>query len=357
MKRVINLCVGITLAITPFVACKRTAELSPDVKDATNIRVRDRSSTMKSVFLDGTLDSSTILTQYSPGGEHLRTVIPFVEKPGAKVFRYVAYEKSLTSKDVIPGFIVSRERLTSKSNLFLQSISANDIAFYSAQGNTKFKRNKITLKKESVSYDLGTPTVNLLPPCGSGVGPGQPVCIDWYWALYNADTGEIIEETYLYTTCEDPCENDGGGPSPGEDCSSIAEGLEGSTLSESAGSEIVSESATEKQKKYRWVFFRQWMGLWQFTSHENAKFEPTGDPTNPWRFKEFTHEKESRQGMMIGGTISCTVNSAEPYIAASGGFAAGMELEYTISMYAVCRGFPINNEVNYTSAKVWSVND
>jgi hypothetical protein len=33
-------------------------------------------------------------------------------------------------------------------------------------------------------------------------------CIDWYLVTYNTDTGEVLDEEYLYTTCDD---NSGGG--------------------------------------------------------------------------------------------------------------------------------------------------
>lgn len=64
-------------------------------------------------------------------------------------------------------------------------------------------------------YNSDVTLQSVLPPDENS--SGQPICIDWYWTTYNADTGEIISEDYLYTSCY--TNTGGGGDSGGGDYS------------------------------------------------------------------------------------------------------------------------------------------
>ncbi|WP_157255684.1 SprT-like domain-containing protein [Pedobacter sp. Leaf41] len=44
--------------------------------------------------------------------------------------------------------------------------------------------------------------------------PVEPVCTDWYWTTFNGNTGQVISESYLYTTCTGN-NSYGGGSSTG----------------------------------------------------------------------------------------------------------------------------------------------
>jgi hypothetical protein len=65
------------------------------------------------------------------------------------------------------------------------------------------------------SMNVKKRTYSALPP-----DPNNPQqCLDWYWVTYDVETGEIIDVTYLYTTCAD--NNNGGGGGGGSSSTPI----------------------------------------------------------------------------------------------------------------------------------------
>jgi hypothetical protein len=71
------------------------------------------------------------------------------------------------------------------------------------RGNLKLHGDKLTVKTTAVN------------PKPNDYQVAQEVCIDWYWTLYD-EYGNVIRETYVYTTCESGGGGGGGGGSEEE---------------------------------------------------------------------------------------------------------------------------------------------
>lgn len=178
-------------------------------------------------------------------------------------------------------------------------------------------------------------------------------CTDWY------NTGECWMEYW----CEeggDPCElagigcggDEGGGEGP--DCEVVQQESEGISVSDDLSSQNVSETATTRTKKYHWTIYKQNQGLWKFTSHESGVHVKTTSTTNPWKWQSLDHTNVSREGVWSGGTVDCTVNTSDVQL---GLYWASMELNYTITASAICRGFPLGSSTTHTSARIININD
>ncbi len=176
-------------------------------------------------------------------------------------------------------------------------------------------------------------------------------CTGWY------NTGECWMEYW----CEgggDPCDlagigcEDPGGDEP--DCDAMQQESEGASVSEEISSETVSASATIRTKKYHWVIYKQNQNLWKFTSHESGVHIKTTNVANPWKWQSLEHINVSKEGVWTGGVIDCTVNTSD---VALGLYWAAMDLNYTITASAICRGTPLGGSGTYHSAKIIGINE
>ena len=178
-------------------------------------------------------------------------------------------------------------------------------------------------------------------------------CTDWYWIVtyYYSDGSTETTSEYLGTTCDceptspfafDPtcADGGGGGPSAGTNpgtCESNVKNLINGTLPPSGlTSSLVSQTETTRTRFYRWTIYRQSFGLWSFKSLEKGVHVKVN---NEWRWKSLEHVSISRSGTVVGGTIDCSLDAANPTV---GLYNAHMELHFTIKASAICSGSPIS---------------
>lgn len=81
------------------------------------------------------------------------------------------------------------------------SIKPNEVNSAANESSLKVKKIKTKLTKKIRKNN--TSNNNRVEP--------NTDCIDWYWTVYDAETGEIYSETFLYTTCGDETGGGGGG--------------------------------------------------------------------------------------------------------------------------------------------------
>ena len=99
----------------------------------------------------------------------------------------------LNNKDLI----ITQDRVLIKSKVEDYYFISNNIT-----------GNQVITKKNTAYPGNSHETENRnLPP--AGCENGEPVCIDWYWQTY--ENGILIDEEYLYTTCDCVVTGGGGG--------------------------------------------------------------------------------------------------------------------------------------------------
>lgn len=207
-------------------SCKR--DFSPkDLSEAgtppavNNLR-KSNVKTLKHIFLKGDLELESARSASSETSENSRHIIPIRRKAG-EIYKYLLLETDKQGKILTTGHIISKTALAN-IDLFTLSIQKDTILYYehTLYPNIRNKnspvKGKITAKILGQDFDSNTPVSRAPLPCGT------TNCVDWYWIIYNADTGEIISTTYLYTTCADceiePLDDEGVGgngdnPPPG----------------------------------------------------------------------------------------------------------------------------------------------
>jgi hypothetical protein len=161
------------------------------------------------------------------------------------------------------------------------SIKPNEVNSAANESSLKIKKIKTKLTKKIRKNN--TSNNNRVEP--------NTDCIDWYWTVYDAETGEIYSETFLYTTCGDETGGGGGGGNATEQCiqnatqelndaissgqtTSIDDGIETGDLSNN-GSEIT------KYRNPKWVCY-QGYGFY-IRSRESGIVKYNS--TDGWRWK------------------------------------------------------------------------
>lgn len=183
-----------------------------------------------------------------------------------------------------------------------------------------------------------------------------PECTDWYWVTFDIETGNILDVTYLYTTCTEG--TGGGGGSGGETsgdalvCEESALGNINDSYATSGMEEITttSASAAERTRSYKWKIYT---GLtWTAKSHEiGIQHYETND--GMWHWTSLAHNTVSIDGFWMGGSISCAMNSATPSVYDQ---YAGMNLNYTMNFEWVCKGSPFARHKDASSSVLIEVN-
>ena len=180
--------------------------------------------------------------------------------------------------------------------------------------------------------------------CGEWMPTGNEWCYEEEEQAPCTDPGSPQCACQEFGICEEVGEN------PQENCSSSQAALEGSVVNEPVSNSTTEETQTTRVKNYAWTIYRQNLGLWSFRSHEKGVHVKVNDE---WRWQSLTHESISREGLMIGGSVSCTLNSATPYVAL---YWASMELDFNIAASIICGGSPFATAEDYKNGTIINVN-
>jgi hypothetical protein len=213
----------------------------------------------------------------------------------------------------------------------------------------KYRDGKITSFGKSKSK---APNETHSPPRDPYSAP--LVCIDWYLitTIYYVDGTTETSEEYLYTTCQSSGDGGGEGGASQENCESELDTISGNAASEDLGVMPTSETATTREKVYTWIFYKQRFGMWSFQSLEKGKHVKTN---NEWRWQSLTHQNVAKEGFIIGGSVNCTITANIPNVST---YNAGMELFYTITASAVCKGSPLELSGNhYSKSPIWNISN
>jgi len=190
--------------------------------------------------------------------------------------------------------------------------------------------------------------------------PGQK-CIDWYWIIYNEQTGEIISEIYLVTTCDNNDGLGGGGNGGTNDvCTNLPDNATGQAYASQAvngqpqyiietsyGNTTFSVFGEEREANPDWNFYHA-IGPaaydWNWIAHFFGKQQKIG---NEWRWipGTFKYLSTSRDGTIPPcWSVSCNMNStAIEYI--ENNWKASATIDYTLSATIPCFfGVEIKNE-------------
>lgn len=202
------------------------------------------------------------------------------------------------------------------------------------------------LSKNKVQTASTRRSMNALPPPPDG-------CTDWYWVSFDPDSGDIIDISYMYTTC-----GNGGGESNGsssqEQVVCIQSAIEDThNISESADLLSVTDDETTtltRKRSYHWKICQG--NGWYIKSHEQGTHQYSY-ADNGWKWLTLTHSSVSVEGTWIGGTISCSVNTATPSVY---DLYAGMQLNYTVHYQFICAGTPFNRNDGHTSGIIIGIN-
>ena len=191
---------------------------------------------------------------------------------------------------------------------------------------------------------------------GSRVNPSGQDC--WYVVLTTTYTEYFSdgtsyswsESTIVGSFCTTTNISGGGESNP---CSNtLSTMLQGSSLSEPAAVNILSEGPITRTKIYTWKFYKQNQGLWYFESAEKGVHVKVN---NVWKWQSLTHVSISRSGVVVGGSLECHLVTATPTL---GQFWAAMELKYKIEADIVCNGFPVSDTTpTLTTPNYFNVND
>ena len=97
--------------------------------------------------------------------------------------------------------------------------------------------------------------------------------------------------------------------------------------------------------------------MWKHNPEVTKRFE-TGahvkQSNGNWKWQSLNHTTISRQGTVVGGTVTCSLNAA---ISEVGLYNAGMKLAYNIDASVVCKGSPISWGNSYqNNSPIWNVN-
>lgn len=197
-------------------SCKRDISNYTEARHNTvsNSSYKKGAKTFRDIFFQGELVATNPITDVSDDRSLIRYAVPFKSNGSVSIYKYQLFETNTTGKIVNTSFLISRAPLANGVNLFSLAMQKDTILFYeqTLYPNSRAKsgpvKAKLSVKTNGREFNSEADLSNAPLPCDSEM---QPVsCMDWYWVVYNADTGEIISVTYLYTSCTGGCDGDGG---------------------------------------------------------------------------------------------------------------------------------------------------
>ncbi|SKA15349.1 hypothetical protein [Sediminibacterium ginsengisoli] len=108
----------------------------------------------------------------------------------------------LTKKRVPRGTLVTQYLIDGSPNMAWET---------TASGQSKEKKIKKYIKQVETT-NAAKNKVNSTEKAVNVLPPDEQPCIDWYWTVWDVDTGEILSEEYLYSTGN--CVEPPSGPAP-----------------------------------------------------------------------------------------------------------------------------------------------
>lgn len=334
------------IAFLCFLSCKKDAQVEKQTVPKVSITTTD-------LFFRGELDYEKSIAQIQ--GEKMRLVVPVINTDEQKGYRYKISEYIKDGDPARSGYILSLAAITKETDLFTLPINSKGSSFTNSKesGLSKDQRGKIVAKIKSGNNQVVKPlgeVLNLFANCQDM----PPVCIDWYFVSYDPTTYQVVNEIFMYTTCYDPCNfnSNAGGSAPNENCNDVTSQLNSGPTSSDVGIDFVSEGNGERQRLYKWRFHKHPAGLWEFRSIEIGTHKQ--QPDGSWKWKDLVHQSVTRVGYTLGASIECTVNASMAEVFEQ---LAGMQLDYTITASAVCKGSPITRTENHPAySPRWNVN-
>lgn len=302
----------------------------------------------------GELNHDASLSQVK--GDNVRILVPYVETEKRSTVRYRLTEFTKNGDELRTGYVIAMEPLSKTTDLFALNISNTNAALVNQREKGSIKESTVekirARRKQDTEGNYAALGEELSLYAGCNDAP--PVCIDWFWTTFDPITGEVVGEDYLYTSCYESCSFTSGGAANGNGNTSCAEAtnkIKAGPVSENAGISVEQESPEERTVIYSWYFLRHVFDWWQFKSIEKGIHER--QQNGKWKWKSLTHVGVTRTGFVMGATIDCTVHNAQPTV---GIYFASMELNFTYSASAVCKGFPLSLSKYYTEkSPIWHV--
>ena len=122
-------------------------------------------------------------------------------------------------------------------------------------------------------------------------------------------------------------------------------------------SAIIDENLTLKTrtKIYQWTVLRNVFG-WTILSTEKGvhKKNENNSPGLEWEWESLEHQGLSLQGYNVVVAIAPTLISANATV---GKYHSVMQLYYAVNYSMFFKGFPISSSKNFTSSKIFNVNE
>lgn len=227
---------------------------------------------------------------------------------------------------------------------------------YFEDGHMSNKSTKLNFKAAGVNT-----TPNFADP---NECQGQVVCVEWFWQTWA--NGVLINEEYLYTTCE--CWGAGGGGGGGGQTPTAEEMLNqalmcGHPVSIKGPGSVISESSTSRSRFYPWTYYtityNSGYGLGSF-AYDYYSLE-TGTQIfgadNQWHWQSLTHTNYSRSGFSLGIIVfNLTNQNFDPHInTGSQGSNANMIITYDAEVSMFYQGVNVTRQSGLTSSATWSV--
>jgi len=197
----------------------------------------------------------------------------------------------------------------------------------------------------------------------AGMGESGEFCIDWYWIIFNEQTGEIISEIYVSTTCYD---NSGGGGGGGgtNDCSNRTEEEQENIIKSLTatdpgiveyenGTTLISRSGLEQTPRTPKWHFARIRGLFYIEYEFTAFFSGVVYRNNDRDFWKWESIKYSSSAITDGVILPCT--SVDINVTATSITISGDEKEAKAKLSYVAN-FTIMGPLGPKATPVWGTN-
>lgn len=175
--------------------------------------------TVKQVIFSGQPDAVNTIVQVSTDKERKRFLIP-LKTQTSNLHKYLLMEQNSFQLPMVKTYVISKETLTKKTDLFDIPFSKDGVSVYN--NNSKDgTSSKLILKyknKELNLDDIVSNTGSESEPISSyaPVPGGGGYCVDHWWVEWDEETGEILSITWLGSECygcaaTGTCSEGGGG--------------------------------------------------------------------------------------------------------------------------------------------------
>lgn len=226
---------------------------------------------------------------------------------------------------------------------------------YFEDGRMSTKTTKLSLKAAGVNT-----TPNFADP---NECQGQVVCVDWYWQTWV--NGELLNEEYLYTTCE--CWGAGGGGGGGQTPTGqemLAQMLIcGHPVSIKVPGNVISETGTSRSRFYPWTYYTisynsgYGLGSFAYEYHSMETGTQIFGADNLWHWQSFNHTSYSRSGYSMGIIVFNLSNqNFDPHInTGPQGSNATMLISYDAQVSMFYQGATIARQEGLVSTASWGI--